>query len=92
MHVAADNEVAAGVPYLPAAHIVPAQVDAPVVSKIVKESVMNECANLLSFDNKVTVSCQQQRQGQGWNFSSSCATQRSQRVQLRTASIDVCFV
>ena len=54
MHVAADNEVAAGVPYLPAAHIVPAQVDAPVVSKIVKEIVMNECANLLSFDNKVT--------------------------------------
>ena len=41
MHVAADNEVAPGVPYLPAAHIVPAQVDAPVVSKIVKEIVMN---------------------------------------------------
>ena len=54
VHVATDNEVAPGHPYLPAAHIVPAQVDAPVVSKIVKESVMNECANLLSFDNKVT--------------------------------------
>ena len=54
MHVAADNEVAPGVPYLPAAHIVPAQVDAPVVSKIVKEIFINECAHLLSFDNKVT--------------------------------------
>ena len=54
MHVAADDEVAAGVPYFPAAHIVPAQVDAPVVSKIVKEIFINECAHLLSFDNKVT--------------------------------------
>ena len=54
VHVAADNEVDPGGPIFPAAHIVPAQVDAPVVSKIVKESVMNECANLLSFDNKVT--------------------------------------
>ena len=39
---------------MPAAHIVPAQVDAPVVSKIVKEIFIDECAHLLSFDNKVT--------------------------------------
>ena len=50
-HVA-DELAPVAFEYVPAGH--PAQVDAPVVSKIVKEIFINECAHLLSFDNKVT--------------------------------------